>query len=149
MSIWTHCSGVIRLDAVRYDKKDSLTKKDFNKIFIQSTWHKYNENCNMPQGDEGSIEYSLNISDDLDCVANAYVLTFTGDLRSYNNIDEIIEWWKSIPQLIENLQAETNKSCYIRDGSMVVYTEFSSEATLLGFVDDCMISQKISIPESQ
>lgn len=144
MSVWTHVSGTIRLDAFRLNMADSLTKDDFDKIFIQSTWDNYNENCNMPCGSEGSIEYSVKISDKLNHISNSYVLTFTGDLRRYDNIDEIVNWWKSIPSLIKKLQDETGKICYIRDGSMIAYTEFTSEATLLGFVDDCFVSQKIT-----
>lgn len=143
MSIWTHCSGVIRFDAVRFNIYDCLTREDFDKIFITSSYNNPNPNCNMPCGSEGSIKYSLQINYDFKNVSNAYVLTFTGDLRSYNNIEEIKSWWYNIKNLVNTLKTETKKPIWIRDGSMVVKQEYTKKALLLGFCGDVPFSYEV------
>lgn len=130
MSIWTHVSGTIRLDSIRFNKEDTLTKRDFDKIFKVCTWHKWNKNCNMPLGSEGSIQYSLWTNPDLSHVAS-YQLTFRGDLRSYDNIDEIIEWWKSLTQKFKEIG-----HLMIREGVLEAHVEFDDKPTIMGFMDD-------------
>ena len=83
MSIWTHVAGVIRFDSflgedldlgIPVDFRDSL--EDFCK-------------CTLPCGSEGSLEYQIYENPDPHSVAR-WSVQFWGDLRDYDNEEEII-----------------------------------------------------------
>jgi len=97
MSIWTHVAGVIRIDGF-----NSKTKEDFEKILgkeinWEDDWDdlrlKYNKF--LPNGSEGSLNFTVwenPEENSLDC----NTITIFGDLRDYDNIKEIEEWFKEI-----------------------------------------------------
>jgi len=75
MSIWTHVNGNIRFDGFEYNFLPQI--------------HDYE----LPCGSEGPLEYHYQITGTGFVLAN---LTVWGDLRDYDNVDEIIQWIKEI-----------------------------------------------------
>ena len=93
MSVWTHVAGVIRVDSMR----GVLPTPDFDKIFIKSLWGDTNENCNMPMGSEGSLDFRIIENPEKDSLA-AYTVVIFGDLRDFgvDDIPEIKDWWARV-----------------------------------------------------
>lgn len=92
MSQWTHVAGTIRIDCVDHEE----VKEQINNVLGQ-TW-RYGDNVNpdteyAPYGSEGSIQYTITENPDESCIA-AFVVTFYGDLRDYENDAEIIAWFE-------------------------------------------------------
>lgn len=131
MSLWTHMSGTLRLDSLKFEKEDTMNKSDFNKIFIVSTWEKWNRKCNVPCGSEGSIEYSLWINPNISQVPS-YQLSFRGDLRDFSDTQAILDWWKSIPELLKKLP----KHVWIREGIMECSNYLDDYPVICGFDGD-------------
>jgi len=71
MSIWTHVNGSIRIDGLNYSKLPKIWKFD------------------VPTGSEGGIEFDYKI---VGVGAVLAVFNLWGDLRDYENVDEIINW---------------------------------------------------------
>ncbi len=94
MSQWTHVNAAIRFDGLL--GMGIPTIKDLGKICRwedsdTSHW----TNPELPCGSEGSIEYSIvktGSENSLACMA----VIFTGDLRDYDDADEILEYFKRI-----------------------------------------------------
>ena len=104
MSIWTHVAGTIRIDHLR--SFDINPTPDFDNIFKKfiytdtldiSELRKGAEECNMPTGSEGSLDYRVieNPNENDIC---AYTVVIFGDLRDFgkDNINEIKDWWKNM-----------------------------------------------------
>lgn len=121
MSVWTHVAGVVRIDDIRFDPNDI---PDFDGIFgkewtFDDMWddtHAYiefeeNPDMFMPSGSESSLQKSVWINPDRNCMAS-YVVTIFGDLRDYNSPDKIIEWFK-----------ECCKKVWVRQAVITVETE--------------------------
>lgn len=94
MSKWTHVNASIRFDGLT--NKTLPTKKELGIVCKygdedESRW----ENPDLPCGSEGSIDYRIIKNPDKDCVA-AMVVVFWGDLRDYDNIDEILQYFEEI-----------------------------------------------------
>lgn len=100
MSIWTHCSGVIRLDRGFFEKVDI---KKLNKIFISSTYEKPNKKCNMPCGSEGSVQFQIIKNNDETCINNGQIF-FWGDLRCYDFKDAKKEFKPWLEKVINKLR---------------------------------------------
>ena len=97
MSLWTHVAGLIRIDDLRVyglPAKDSIED-----CFIANTWHKPNENGNLPTGSEGSLDVEI-IRRKHDGQEYMVTVALWGDLRSYGNkeAETIKDWWKQIPE---------------------------------------------------
>ena len=64
MSVWTHVSGVIRLDDYSFIKGKRNTKKDIEEIIgPMCLFHSWNSKTKLPCGSEGSLQYSIYESD--------------------------------------------------------------------------------------
>lgn len=92
MSQWTHIAGTIRIDCVDHEEV-----KEQIKNVLKHTW-KYGDGVNSdteyaPYGSEGSIQYTITENPDESCIA-AFIITFYGDLRHYDNDAEIIAWFE-------------------------------------------------------
>jgi len=99
MSIWTHVSGLIRVDSLRFVKDADPT---LDKIYeILGKQISYNEvwdediKSHIPCGSEGSIQYQVITNPDLSAIA-AYTIPIWGDLRDYDSIEEIKNWFDKI-----------------------------------------------------
>lgn len=97
MSQWTHVTATIRVDAFNRD----LTIEKLESIIGKPQGHgkpyleEWEDDKVLPCGSEGSLEYTLYEDPDESNMA-AYVITVFGDLRDYEDSDEIISWFESI-----------------------------------------------------
>ena len=116
MSIWTHVLGVIRFDDGLMIESNGKQKVDLSNVFISSSFYSPNENCNMPNGSEGSIQYYIKEEDNTDGCSRQIV--FYGDLRNFYNDDcpGIRKWWEGIPTLL-------GEDCWIRDAILSIDPE--------------------------
>lgn len=101
MSVWTHVNGVIRFDGIAAlgdSKPDCGNMAHFEDS--EEVWDK----CDIPCGSEGSLTINIWENPDETCLAR-WTVTIFGDLRDYDNDDEIIEYFNRI-----------TKDNFIRDG---------------------------------
>ena len=130
MSNWTHVAGVIRIDDLRFDE----TKiPDFDKIFGKALrWEddwpediELKKEEYLPLGSEGSLEMSVHVNEDIQCMA-AYVVTIFGDLRDHDSPDEIINWFKEKCDLINSSDDVIGG---VRNACIVVENEWNGVRT--------------------
>ena len=106
MSTWTHVAAVIRIDCLR------LSGLPGNNIDLgfpvkfgdpPERW----KQCTVPCGSEGSLEHFVHENPHKNDTA-AYVVTIWGDLRDYDNVDEIIKYLNRVTsdQMIRQGTAE-------------------------------------------
>ena len=94
MSQWTHVNGSIRVDHIKHlygnINFDSIFKTcDYEDDEIG--WAK----CNVPCGNEGSLQVSIWENPDGHALAG-YTINIFGDLRDYDDDDEIIDWFTKL-----------------------------------------------------
>ena len=114
MSQWTHINASIRFDGIQGTEL-LPTEKELGKICRwgdkdDSHW----ENPDLPCGSEGSLEYKIILNPDQNSLA-AMVVVFYGDLRDYDDVDEIIDYFNKIVK---------NKS--IRSGILEIDLEYEN-----------------------
>lgn len=109
MSQWTHVNASIRFDGIL--GMGQPTEKDLGQICRfgdEQDW----ENSIIPCGSEGSIEYKIVKTGDENDMASM-VVVFTGDLRDYDDANEIIKYFNDIV-----------KERMIRSGILEIEVEF-------------------------
>ncbi len=96
MSVWTHVNGQIRLD--KWDKEPKPPFLGKMAIFTVNTHGEYARKmlseCEVPCGSEGSLRWEFHQDPPSSSVCWGYI-SIDGDLRDYDNINEILEWLKS------------------------------------------------------
>ena len=106
MSVWTHVSGVIRLDYIR-DKDDI-----FKILGITSNFYDYQEACKLPSGSEGSIYYTtVKDSHPMQVDSESQSIVITGDLRDYDDIEELESWFRKVVKDLDS--AMMVRSCFL------------------------------------
>ena len=115
MSSWVHVCGVMRIDDLRLRDGnpdfDELIGKEclFNDNY--EVWEDAESNPDkyLPMGSEGSLQKSVWINPDKNCIA-AYTVTIFGDLRDCYEDDakKIIQWFK---EKAENLLVRNAVIC--------------------------------------
>jgi hypothetical protein len=109
MSIWTHVAGIIRFDAIQAEESN-LSPEMGNTCDFESTDEEWDK-CNVPRGSEGSIKYLVWTNPRTSLLA-AYSVMIWGDLRSYNDVNEIKEYLvrvtkgKIVRQLVVEVSVE-------------------------------------------
>lgn len=93
MSIWTHVSGCIRIDGLEFldDNIKSSIKSAFGKTCQWEDPKNVWDECTVPCGSEGSIQYSVVKTGSENSLAWGLVYLW-GDLRDYESPDEIFKW---------------------------------------------------------
>lgn len=114
MSVWTHVTGVVRIDSIRIISDDipnfdNLFGKEwtFDDMWDDESIYKEfetNPDAFMPSGSEGSLTKSIWINPDRSEMAS-YVVTIFGDLRDYDTPEDIISWFKNCCKDIRVRQA--------------------------------------------
>lgn len=99
MSIWTHVTGVIRLETgLKLDNNDieNLIGKRILYRAPKELKDEYKEHPErfMPKGSNGSLNFHVYNHDNKYELPSCIISIF-GDLEDYSNTDEIIEWFKS------------------------------------------------------
>lgn len=99
MSTWTHIAGVIRFDGLAGISKDPVLGNTVKYEDKEDAWDK----CDVPMGSEGSLEYTIRRNPDPSCMA-LNVVTIFGDLRDYDDTDEVIAYFNRIVegQMVRN-----------------------------------------------
>lgn len=122
MSVWSHLTGVVRVDGMPGYGNKFYTKEKLAE-FIGEPWTFYKlldhyknyrdsgapldkyeyplETCKLPYGSEGSIEYNIHIYREESGFPWATV-TFWGDLRDYDDITPLKEWAQNLLNALEN-----------------------------------------------
>ena len=98
MSQWTHVAGCIRIDDLRLNGNSEIDEikrvmgkplrwedKDWDDKVVKRP----------PTGSEGSLEYDIWVEPNMSSLA-AYTVSVWGDLRDYNDVAEIREWFSEI-----------------------------------------------------
>lgn len=97
MSVWTHVCGNIRVDCFRLSPEDTeIKKKQISDILGKIV--KYGDEdyeTTIPCGSEGSLEYEILADPDITLIA-AFVIPIWGDLRDYDDANEIKKWFESV-----------------------------------------------------
>jgi len=122
MSQWTHVNAAIRFDTFLgrgVPTKELLGQMCRWEDEDTSHW----ENSILPCGSEGSIEYKIIVTGSEDSVANTVVI-FTGDLRSYDDVEGILKYFTMITD-----------GKMIRSGILEIYVE-GKEALVYRYTDD-------------
>lgn len=95
MSIWTHVNGCLRLDGIPtlMDCSEKAVRKILGNTCKFDDKEEVWDNCTVPKGSEGSIQYSL--------AGNGLVvwtIPIWGDLRDFRHEDvhEIVKWFGRI-----------------------------------------------------
>ena len=100
MSVWTHVTGVVRIDSIRISDDIPNFDKYFGKEWtFDDMWDdepiyrefEINPDAFMPSGSEGSLNKSVWVNPDRNSMS-AYTITIFGDLRDYDSPDAIISW---------------------------------------------------------
>lgn len=133
MSIWTHVAGCFRIDAVR--GLDFSEQIDFDKLLGKTcnfnSSEKEWEECNVPCGSEGSIEFSIWTNPDECCLAS-YTISVFGDLRDFEveRISEIKKWFEKVVSncSIRNAVIVAETSGY---KSMCMYTDHDEDYNVI------------------
>lgn len=99
MSIWTHVTGVIRLETgLKLDDNDieNLIGKRILYRAPQELKDEYKQHPKkfMPKGSNGSLNFHVYNHENKYELPSCIISIF-GDLEDYSNTDEIIEWFKS------------------------------------------------------
>lgn len=91
MSVWTHICGVIRFDGIKGLTPAPELGNTCGFEDDEAAW----DDCNVPCGSEGSLQYSVWDNPDDSCMAMSTV-SFFGDLRSYEDVDEVVAYFERI-----------------------------------------------------
>ena len=127
MSNWTHVAGVIRIDDLRFDNTTPDFEKLIGKECLFNSPHELWEDADkhpqdfLPMGSEGTLRKSVWINPDRGHVA-AYVVTIFGDLRSHDDPNAIVRWFKGKIKDILN----TN---WVRNATIIVDNECNGSAS--------------------
>jgi len=129
MSQWTHVAAVFRLDSAERE----LTQEKLETIIGEAITYEdmcrgdwfYEGTKYLPYGREGSLAYACIENDDEDYV-DAYLVTVTGDLRDYDNSDEIEKWF------MDSVKGFSEHSMTIRQACITIEVEYQN--TIFGTV---------------
>lgn len=152
MSVWTHIVGNIRLDDYSDFHENPNTIDDIKEILgpiltFSNGGTIKEEDVKLPTGSEGSVMYSITSLLDIDEHATSSIfrwsIGFFGDLRRYNDLNEIEQWLSKITKKFEE------KGLYIRDAVFEVEVECGGPRCILYFDDDEEIFKKIYIKEEE
>lgn len=127
MSQWTHVCGCIRIDRLFDDVNCETIQNALGKALKwESPAEMWDEAENYPErytptGSEGGIEYDIWENPNHSCMA-AYTVSIWGDLRDYNSVNEITNWFNKVLY---------DSSLIIRDAVLSIDVEYQCKATLV------------------
>lgn len=100
MSIWTHVAGIVRIDSFDIIPDETFVEKIGNIIKWESPsweWDLAEKKPELftPFGREGGINYNIIENQEKGSI-DKYCVTFYGDLRDYDDINAIENWFEKI-----------------------------------------------------
>lgn len=127
MSQWTHVNGSIRIDGLEIipgaDEK-SIKALMGRMVFYADSQKKWDA-CTVPCGSEGSLHY-------VPIKAGSGIVLWTvviwGDLRDYDNVEEIKEWFTGI---VDSLQPGHGRGLFIRSAVLEIAVEYREVVVLV------------------
>ena len=125
MSQWTHVCGAIRIDGIpNLDGLNTLKIKDaFGNTCEYDDDSSVWDNCDVPCGSEGSLQYKIEHTGDNNSLSWGIVYIW-GDLRSYDDYNAIYIW---IKKACEHLM--------IRSCSIKIDVEYHGKYLVTDFYD--------------
>lgn len=126
MSQWTHVCGCIRIDCLDHENMQERIQNALGKILKwESPSEMWDEAEDYPErytptGGEGGIEYDIWENPNHSCMA-AYTVSIWGDLRSYNSVSEITNWFNKVLY---------NSKLIIRDAVLSIDAEYQCKTVL-------------------
>jgi hypothetical protein len=123
MSIWTHVVGTIRVDGIPGISKLEKLKEILGEIY---TWDDLADleddiegETTLPMGSEGSLRYQVI---EYDTGMRWAVIPIWGDLRDYDDVAYIEEWWNRV---ISDIHSTNTKDFLgiVRDGCLRIEVE--------------------------
>lgn len=140
MSKWTHVSGVIRIDDFSFIScRKRNTSKTVEKIIgPMCLFEKWNKHSKLPTGSEGSIEYKVIQNKDESSLAR-FTVVFYGDLRDYDDLEEIKQWFI---KLREEIEAADNEMIY-RDAILKAWVESTDKPLIIKLNDETLELEEI------
>lgn len=140
MSKWTHVSGVIRIDDFSFiSRRKRNTSKTVEKIIgPMCLFEKWNNDSKLPTGSEGSVEYKV-IQDKDESSLARFTVVFYGDLRDYDDLQEIKEWFI---KLREEIEASDNEMIY-RDAILKAWVESTDKPLIIKLNDETLELEEI------
>ena len=125
MSIWTHVAGIIRINDFILSEDQTL---DFDEIVGKEclydspdeVWADKDANPDkyMPCGSEGTLTKSVWVNPDKSHIA-AYTVSVFGDLRDYDDLTVIRDWFKSVCDKVWIRSAILKADC--ENGETLIY----------------------------
>ena len=171
MSQWTHVAGLIRVDSMgaaivrtipgdKQEKIRAAIKKAMGNTCDYETSITGWDQCNVPRGSEGSLQYTVSRNSDEDDHGLSWgYISIWGDLRDYGteDVEEIVKWLqKSLEKLMEPEgfgepadMSDLEKANYmlssfmIRDAVLSVDVEYSDTTILLWDNDKRKVRVKV------
>lgn len=142
MSQWTHVCGCVRVDYLPFidgNEKGKDFKYKLKEIFGKTcNWKDSRDiwnNCNVPCGSEGSIQYDIEHTA-CDNSVSWGVVYIWGDLRDYENANAIYEWIK-----------KATETLIIRSCSVKIDVEYQHSYLVYDHFDDKKIETFIEMKE--
>ena len=96
MSQWTHVTACIRFDALRMVGMPNM-KPDLGITASYEDAREKWDQCNVPCGSEGSLQHYMWEDPNTSSLA-AYTAMFWGDLRDYDDEQEILDYFTRITE---------------------------------------------------
>ena len=128
MSVWTHVAAIFRVDSIRGlfppPKFDEVFGKECLFESGAEVWNdvdKHPENY-LPMGSEGSLQKSVWVNPE-SCHLAAYTVSVFGDLRDYDDVQAIVEWFKDKCAKVRIRQACITVECENGNSALVKYEE--------------------------
>lgn len=115
MSLWTHIAATIRIDDFSFGD-DPLKPPHFGITCDFDSSEESWEDCSVPCGSEGSLQYKLIDSAENTNTTAKWVATFWGDLRDFGSDEDVIGVIEYFNKCIEN-------RC-IRNGVLEIAVEY-------------------------
>ncbi len=128
MSQWTHVNGAIRFDGIRVlpgFNRHSIEKILGNTVNFSDPENAWDE-CNVPRGSEGSIQFFINENPHKESLSS-FMVNIWGDLRDYDNIEKIQEWFEGVI---------AHKDVIIRSAILEIEVEFNQKFILIHRYDE-------------
>ncbi len=127
MSQWTHVNGSIRIDGLPMipgADEESIRVLMGRMVFFNDPKKKW-DRCSVPCGSEGSLRYvPIKAGDGI----VLWTVVIWGDLRDYDNVKEIKEWFTGI---VDSLHPGHGRGIFVRSAILEIEVEYRGTVVLV------------------